>query len=98
MRSPSEGRDRKDLISFDWDRFAALLEDVKCSVCPAEINNQRRELASPCFCAVNAVAIDLFVQRMARGWLKSQAHEEFRRAGKREHARYAPPLGALQRC
>src|ERR1700723_1109485 len=46
---------------------------------------------------MNAIAIDFFVQRVARGRLKSLTHEKFRRACECKHARNATPLREIER-
>src|ERR1700723_2923454 len=46
---------------------------------------------------MNAIAIDFFVQRVARGRLKSLTHEKFRRTCECKHARNATPLREIER-
>src|SRR5271156_929889 len=95
MRSPWEDRVQMEWTSYDRHRLRALVQNAKCVVHGGKVYHQRGKLASAGLGAMNAVAIDLFVQRMARGGLESQAQEEFRRAGERKDARDAAPFGAL---
>ena len=62
---------------------------MKCASNRRKIGDQSRELTRARLGAVNAIAIDFFVQGMARGRLEAEPREERGRTRERENARDA---------